>query len=276
MTTFRKTVPCILWTLLTFLSLSTPAAAQEDKEAGASKVREELAAAIDTYHDTCEAAEGVLRSVLDGEIETIKKSLRLEERLQQRASLEGQLDAFLKDAAEPENKALRKASTQFHKSVQAAAEACFKAHTDAANKLDKIIGLDAATEVLNDRHELLVASAYWLPPIPNYVKANIEALRDHRPAFIATFLEKELGAVAKAAKGKDRLRFRRAIDDAIAATKASVKAGEPAGNPNCRADIVLVLETIRAGEWDLRSLEVHYRDHRKKKKHQGLPGVEYR
>lgn len=113
-----------------------------------------------------------------------------------------------------------------------------------------------------------------IPPIPPHVANNIDALRNHRPRYVVD-LKPELDAVITAAARGDRKRFRQAVDRAIEATRASKKKGETPGCPNCREDIILVLETIREGKWDLRSLRIHERDHRKNAWLTGLPGVKY-
>ena len=261
---------------LTIPFLTNVVAPQEDANASKTQlVHDQLAKAVDEYNEICEAAEAEFRAVLDAEAEKLKTD-DFEERLEQRALLERQVEDFLEKQTEPDNKTVRKASEKFHKTVQEAAEECFEAHTDAARRLGKMKEDEAGKQVLEQRDELLVRSPYWLPPIPPHVQTNINSLRDHRPAFTGGELKPVIEAVTRAARGKDRLRFRRAVDQAIEATRATRRADEPRGCPNCRSDIIAVLEKLRAGEWDLRTLSIHYRDHREQKKHVGLPGVQYR
>ncbi|MEQ8768680.1 MAG: hypothetical protein RL885_32535 [Planctomycetota bacterium] len=262
---------CALWAALGI----NAARAQDVQDPKAAAIRDNLKRSVDEYSKAIEAAERDLESAFEDAIQKIPSSLDVEERVRRQTGLKNQYEAFLKEGAEPEDRAIRSASEKFAKSVQAAADECFDAHTQAAERLDRLGDLESAALVLRERTELLVTSGHWLPPIPDYVGENITALRAHRPRF-SQDLERELNAVVRASQGKDRLRFRRAIDAAISATKATRKKGEPPGNPNCREDFLLVLNTLRKGLWDLSALEFHIADHRKRQKRVGLPGLEYR
>ena len=274
MTNLLRPVFVIVLLLATAVSTSHLCFAQETEEASFSKIRKELAEAVDRYNQTIETAEAGLQSALDDEIGKIRSSLSTEERVHQSALLEGQIKSFKEQQTCPTNRGLLKASEKYHDSIQEAAELCFKAHTDAAQAFDKHGRLDKAATIQEARNDLLVTSPHWLPPIPLYVDVNIEALLAHRPKFGPIF-DKEFKSIIRASKGKDRLRFRREINAAIEAVVASRKAGEPAGYPNCRADTVLVLETIKAGRWDLSKIKIYYRNHTKRRMHDGLPGVKY-
>jgi hypothetical protein len=238
------------------------------------RLRRRVREAIASYGETVEKSEAALDGALDEAIGKIGRSLPLERKAAERDGLRRQVAAFRTYGVLPSHPPLGRVAGTHRHDIGKAAAACYRAHRRLADELSRRDHVDEALRVLEEARRLLSQQRAWVAPVPPHVETNVAALRGHRPRYVRK-LRAELDAVVRAAARGDAQLFQRAVDAAIAATIASETPSEKAGCPNCRDDILVVLQALRRGEWDLRQSRFHLRDHRKRRMRSGLGGMDY-